>query len=79
VLHGPPQPLFDAVVEEREWFANEDGSLLGLIVRYLPHNEWATVVLVRNGEGLFVSSLAEIRRGTIEEARTHLLKRMRTQ
>jgi hypothetical protein len=73
-LHAPRSPVFRTIVEEREWYANDRATVLGIIICYLPQKEWAIVVLTRHvSGGPFVPDLTETRVGTIEEARARLI------
>ena len=38
-LHAPRQPIFKAILEEREWYADDQARALGVIVRDLAENE----------------------------------------
>jgi hypothetical protein len=76
-LHAPRPPVFRAILDEREWFVNERATVLGVMVCYLPENEWAIVILTRHvSGGPFVPDVAETRVGTIEEARARLFDAM---
>jgi hypothetical protein len=76
-LHAPRPSVFAAILTEREWYVNSSATVLGVIVCYLPENEWAFVVLARHVSGeSFVPHLTAMRVGTIEDARAQLIGAM---
>jgi hypothetical protein len=66
----------DEIVEETEWFADDDGIVIGVIALDKADQDWLIAVLGRDGHGDFRAINVESCIRTIDEARSQLLAMM---
>jgi len=66
----------EQLFEEVEWFADEDGVLIGLLARDRADDDWAYVVLGRDQQGRFRAFENEVSFLEREEARHQLISLM---
>ena len=43
--HAPRPPGFDFIIEEQEWYSDEEGATLGVMLRDKIDDDWGYVVL----------------------------------
>ena len=66
----------DEIVEETEWFADDDGIVIGVIALDKADQDWLIAVLGRDVHGDFRAIEVESCIMTIDEARSQLLAMM---
>jgi hypothetical protein len=66
----------DEIVEETEWFADDDGVVIGVIALDRTDQDWLIAVLGRDTHGDFRAIDVESCIRTINEARSQLLAMM---
>jgi hypothetical protein len=75
--YGPARsPDTTEIVEETEWFADDDGILIGVVALDRSDKDWFIVVLGRDVHGDFRAIDVESCIGEIDDARSQLLAMM---
>src|SRR4030081_1042203 len=70
-------PVPDLTIEEVEWFADDDGIVIGVITRDSSDREWAIAVLGRDtSRGTFRAFDADANFGKLDSARLLLFAKM---
>ena len=72
----PALPVKDQLIDEREWFADEAGNVIGaLFVDKIDH-DWAYVVLGKHDDGLYRGVDVQHSLATEADARSALLEKI---
>lgn len=71
-------PLNDVIYDEKEWYADEARTVLGVLIWDRIDQDWAYVVLRRDPEGVFRAEDLEHSFSNPEAARSELLEKMRS-
>src|SRR5260221_10364508 len=75
--YGPARaPESEAVFDETEWFADDDGVVIGLIALDKSDRDWFIGVLGRDERGIFRAFDVESCIENIDDARVQLIKKM---
>jgi len=70
-------PLADLIIEEVEWFADDDGIVIGVITRIASDRDWSIAVLGRDTKrGPFRAFDADANFGELETTRRLLFVKM---
>jgi len=70
-------PIADVVIEEVEWFADDDGIVIGVITRDWSDRDWSIAVLGRDSRrGTFRAFDADASIGKLDTARLLLVAKM---
>lgn len=71
------KPMSRLVVEEREWFADQSGSVIGTVTFDPAEKDWGWVILAREDQGEFRVVQMGARLAKHDEARKQLRETMR--
>ena len=71
-----PSPMTEHIVEDRAWFANDNGALLGILTYDKTDEEWSYVILGRDEHGLFHGIAFGMSQPSRTEARDSLFEAM---
>jgi hypothetical protein len=76
-FHPTRIPVADIAIEEVEWFADDDGIVLGVITRISTDRDWSIAVLGRDTRrGSFRAFDADANFGKLDTARMLLFAKM---
>lgn len=69
--------MAESIGEEVEWYADDAGNIIGIVVRDRIDNDWLYVIMGRDQEGAFRAFKTDVELPTREEARKQLQEAMR--
>ena len=69
-------PIAGVVWEEREWFADEAGNVIGVLTHDLKDDDWGYAVLGRDSNGVFRAIENDVSIERQDYARTRLVAEM---
>ncbi|TAK64066.1 MAG: hypothetical protein EPO22_06020 [Dehalococcoidia bacterium] len=70
-------PLGELIGEEKEWYADRRGNVIGVLVLDRIDKDWSYVVLGRDARGKFRAIDAQVSFQSPEQARTELVSKLR--